>query len=169
MLYWIAQFLGILIFIGSVICMQPKKKIHIILISAVINILSALNILLLDQFGSGVIINLVAVLQVALALRHECKGTEPSKAEKIVFLIVYLVCGFASFRQALDILPIVAVVFYLMAIFQKEEQRLRMYMLGNAVAWTIYHGVIGSTAVIGQIANGCSAIIAIWRYYKKGK
>ena len=167
MLYWIAQFFGILIFIGSVVGMQLKNKRHIILVSAVVNILSALNILFLDQFGSGVIINLIAVLQVILALYHDRKGTEPSRAEKIVFLIVYIVCGLISFRQGLDILPIVAVIFYMAAIFQKEEQRLRMYMLGNAAAWTIYHGIIGSTAVIGQIANGCSAMIALWRYYKK--
>lgn len=166
MLYYVAQILGVLITIGSVIGMQLKNKKHIILCSATINVLSALNILFLDQFGSGVLINLLAVLQVILSLYHDHKGTEPSKWEKIGFLVIYVACGIIGFRQGLDILPIIAVVFYMFAIFQKDEQKLRLFMLGNATAWAIYHGVIGSTAVAGQIANGCSALIGLFRYSK---
>ena len=164
MIYYIAQVLGIFVTIGAIISMQLKNKKHILPVSALINILAALNILLLDQFGSGVIINCVAVIQVIVSLWHDRKGTEPSKAEKAVFLVVYIACGLIGFRTWLDILPIVAVVFYMFAVFQKDEQKLRVFMIGNGVSWTIYHGAIGSTAIFAQIANVISALIALYRY-----
>ena len=165
--YYLGQICGVLVTVGAGVSMQMKKKQHIVLISAVVNILAALNILLLDQFGTGVIINLVATAQVFLSLWHDKRGTEPSKAEGILFLAVYILCGLVSFKGWLDILPIVAVVFYMFAIFQKEPQKLRVLMLGNAVSWMIYHGVLRSTAIFAMFVNIGSTLISLYRYRKK--
>ena len=60
--YYIGQVTGILVTIGAVANLQLKKKQHMFILSIIVNILSALNILLLDGFSSGVIICLVALL-----------------------------------------------------------------------------------------------------------
>ena len=83
--YYIGQVVGILVTIGAIVNLQLKKKKHMYILSIVVNILSALNILLLDGFSSGVIICLVADIQIVLAIWHDKKQTEVNLAEKIIF------------------------------------------------------------------------------------
>ena len=167
MQFKLAQIVGILITVGAVTAMQLKKKRHILALSGLVNLLSALNIFLLGQMGSGVILNCVAVVQVGFSIWHDWKGTQPSLAEKILFFIVYVACGILGFRQPLDIIPILSVVFYMTAVFQKKEQNLRLFMMGNGVCWTVYYAIFGSTAILGQIANIISALIGLVRYRKQ--
>ena len=169
MVYYIAQFAGILVTVGAIVSMQLKQKKHIMPLHIMMNVCGALNILLLDKFGTGVVINLVAVIQVLLSMWHDRKNTEPSKKEIAAFFVAYMACGLISFHSWLDILPIIAVIFYLFAVFQKDEQRLRCFMLGNGVSWLIYHGVLGSTVVFAQIASIASALVGLYRYRKQKK
>ena len=169
MVYYIAQFAGILVTVGAIVSMQLKQKKHIMPLHIMMNVCGALNILLLDKFGTGVVINLVAVVQVLLSMWHDRKNTEPSKKEIAAFFVIYMACGLISFHSWLDILPIIAVIFYLFAVFQKDEQRLRCFMLGNGVSWLIYHGVLGSTVVFAQIASIASALVGLYRYRKQKK
>ncbi len=166
MTYYIAQALGIVVTVGAILTLQLKKKKQMLLVSAVVNILAALNILLLDEFSSGVIINFVAVLQIVLSLWHEKKGTDVTLAEKIIFLVLYVVGGALGFAQWYDVLSIIAAVFYMLAMFQKKEQYIRLFLLGNMATWTVYHLIIGSTAVFAQIAGIISSLIALYRYRK---
>ena len=48
-IYWTGQAIGILVTIGAIINLQLKKKQHMYILSIVVNILSALNIMLLDS------------------------------------------------------------------------------------------------------------------------
>ena len=169
MVYYIAQFAGILVTVGAIVSMQLKQKKHILPLHIMMNVCGALNILLLDKFGTGVVINLVAVVQVLLSMWHDRQNTEPSKKEIAAFFVAYMACGLISFHSWLDILPIIAVIFYLFAVFQKDEQRLRCFMLGNGVSWLIYHGVLGSTVVFAQIASIASALVGLYRYRKQKK
>lgn len=166
MVYYIGQALGIIVTVGAVLTLQLKKKNQILTVSAVVNILAALNILLLDEFSSGVIINFVAVLQILLSFWHERKGTEVPLAEKIVFLLLYIGGGAIGFEKWIDLLSIVAAVFYMLAMLQKKEQHIRLLLLANMVTWTVYHSVLGSTAVFAQLAGIISSLIALYRYRK---
>lgn len=166
-IYYIGQVIGILVTIGAIVNLQLKKKKHMLLLSAVVNILAALNILLLDEFSSGVIINLVAVLQIFVALWHEKKQTDVNLAEKIIFFILYVAGGMLGFKTWIDILSIVAAALYMFAMFQKKEQNIRLFLLGNMATWTVYHAVLGSTAIFAQIAGIISSVIALIRYRKQ--
>lgn len=167
MMYYIAQILGVVVTVGAILTLQLKNKNQMLTVSAFVNILAALNILLLDSFSSGVIINLVAVPQIVLSLWHEKKGTDATLIEKTVFMILYVIGGALGFKAPIDILSIVAAVFYMLAMFQKKEQRIRLFLMGNMISWTIYHAVLGSTAVFAQIAGIISSLIALFRYRNK--
>lgn len=167
MTYWIGQIIGILVTIGAVINLQLKKKKQMFILSSVVNVLSALNILLLDGFSSGVIICLVAVIQIAVAYRHDKKQTDVHIAEQIIFFILYVAGGLIGFKTWIDILSIVAAVLYMLAMFQKKEQHIRLFLLGNMATWTVYHAVLGSTAIFAQIAGIISSVIALIRYRKQ--
>lgn len=164
--YYIGQTLGILVTLGAILTMQIKNKKPILIVSATVNVLSALNILLLDKFSSGVIICFVAVVQIIDSLWHEKKNTEVTLIEKIVFFVLYVGGGILGFEKPLDILSIVAAVLYMLAMFQKKEQHIRLFLLGNMATWTVYHTVLGSTAVFAQIAGIISSLIALYRYRK---
>lgn len=169
MIYYIGQVLGVVVTIGAIVTLQLKNKNHMLLVSAAVNILAALNILLLDTFSSGVIINLVAVLQIVFALWHEKKNTDVTLPEKIIFFVLYVAGGAIGFNTPIDILSIVAAVFYMVAMFQKKEQRIRLFLMGNMLSWTVYHAVLGSTAIFAQLAGITSSVIALIRYRKKEK
>lgn len=169
MSYWIAQIFGVLVTIGVIFTLQMKKKKQMLVISVAVNALSAANILLLDGFNSGVIVCCVAVFQLLFSIWHEIKQTEVGLAEKIVFLILYVGGGVIGIKAPLDILSTVAALFYMLAVFQKKEQNIRLMLLVNLSTWTVYHGILGSTAVFAQIAGIISSLIALFRYRKSSK
>ncbi len=166
-IYWVGQAIGILVTAGAIINLQLKKKTQMFIMSIAVNILAALNIYLLGQMGSGVIINLVAVIQIFFSLWHDKKETDPALWEKIVFFVLYVAGGLAGYNSPIDILSIAAAIFYMFAMFQKKEQNIRLFLLANMSSWTVYHIVLGSTAVFAQIAGIISSLIALYRYRKK--
>ena len=169
MKHYIAQGCGILVVLGVILTLQLKKKRQMLTVSVIVNALSAANILLLEGFNSGVTVCCVAILQLLLSLWHEFRKTEPSLAEKIIFLFLYVVGGAMGYHVPLDLLSITAAVFYMLAVFQKKEQNIRIMLLVNLSLWTIYYTIIGSTAVFAQIAGIISSLIALFRYRNAGK
>ena len=67
----------------------------------------------------------------------------------------------------IDVLSIIAATLYMFAMFQKKEQHIRLFLLGNMATWTVYHAIIGSTAIFAQLAGIVSSIIALVRYRKE--
>ena len=169
MTYYIAQFLGVLVTLGVILTLQLKKKKQMLVVSVFVNAFTAINILLLDSFNSGVVVCLVAVLQLLLSIWHEYKQTESGNAEKIVFLILYAAGGLLGYKVPLDLLSTVAALFYMLAVFQKKEQNIRLMLLANLSLWTVYHGILGSTAVFAQVAGIISSLIALYRYRNTNK
>lgn len=166
-IYYIGQIVGILVTIGAIVNLQLKKKQHMYILSIIVNILSALNILLLDGFSSGVIICLVADIQIVLAILHDKKQTEVHLAEKIIFFVLYVAGGLLGFKTWIDVLTIIAAALYMFAMFQKKEQHIRLFLMGNMATWTVYHAILGSTAIFAQIAGIISSVIALIRYRKQ--
>lgn len=166
-IYWTGQAIGILVTIGAIINLQLKKKQHMYILSIIVNILSALNILLLDRFSSGVIICLVADIQIAMAIWHDKKQTQAKLPEQIIFFALYVAGGLLGFNTWIDILSIVAAALYMFAMFQKKEQNIRLFLLGNMATWTVYHAILGSTAIFAQLAGIVSSVIALIRYRKQ--
>ncbi|MBR4859593.1 MAG: YgjV family protein [Clostridia bacterium] len=167
MKYYAAQFLGILVTLAVILTLQMKKKKQMLFVSVLSNVFSAANILLLDGFNSGVVVCLVAVCQLFVSLWHEYKGTQSGTAEKVIFLILYAAGGLLGYKIPLDLLSTLAAVFYMLAVFQKKEQNIRLMLLANLSLWTIYHSVLGSTAVFAQIAGIISSLIALYRFRNK--
>lgn len=167
MSYYIAQFFGLLVTAGVITTQQLKKKKQMLILSVFVNIFSAANILLLDGFNSGVIVCLVAVLQLLVSIWHEVKGAQSGTVEKIIFLILYVGGGIIGINNPIDLLSTFAALFYMLAVFQKKEQNIRLFLLVNLSTWTVYHGILGSTAIFAQIAGIISSLIALYRYRNK--
>ena len=164
MAYYIGQALGI---VATVCCFALplfKKKWQMLLVSATSNLFFALNLILIGDVGSAIIVNLLAIVQTLLSLWHVQKDKPVTVAENIIFLIGYIICGSFGFRRALDVLPIVGAVFNMLSVFQRDEQKTRILILLNASTFFIYYIVVGSTNLFAELLAIITTVIAMIRY-----
>ena len=174
LIYVIAQAFGILATLCCFAMPLFKRKWQMLMINIGGNLFFILNLLLLGANegnlfanSTAMIVNLVSLVQVLLSYWHVQKETPVTKAENIIFLILYVGMGFIGFHRALDLLPIVASVFNMLAVFQKDEQKTRYLVLFNASIFCTYYIIIGSTSLLAELMAVITTVIALIRYRKK--
>lgn len=174
LLYIIAQAFGIFATLCCFAMPLFKKKWQMLLVNIAGNLFFILNLLLLgahsgDWLGNAtaMIVNLVSLVQVLISYRHVQKGTPVTKTENLIFLMLYVGLGFIGFNRALDFLPIIASVFNMLAVFQKDEQKTRYLVLCNASIFCTYYIIIGSTSLLAELMAVITTVIALIKYRKK--
>ena len=173
-IYILAQAFGILATLCCFAMPLFKRKWQMLLVNVASNLFFILNLLLLGANegclflnSTAMIVNLVSLVQVLLSYRHVQKETPVTKAENIIFLFLYVGMGFIGFHRALDLLPIVASVFNMLAVFQKDEQKTRYLVLFNASIFCTYYIIIGSTSLLAELMAVITTVIALIKYRKK--
>lgn len=174
MLYYIAQAFGILATLCCFAMPLFKRKWQMLLVNVAGNLFFILNLLLLGANegslflnSTAMIVNLVSLVQVLISYYHVQKQTAVTKAENIIFLLLYVGMGFIGFHRALDLLPIIASVFNMLAVFQKDEQKTRYLVLFNASIFCTYYIIIGSTSLLAELMAVITTVIALVKYRKK--
>ena len=174
LIYIIAQAFGIFATLCCFAMPLFKRKWQMLMVNIGGNLFFILNLLLLglhagDLFvnSTAMIVNLVSLAQVLISYRHVQKGTPVTKAENIIFLFLYVGLGFVGFNRALDFLPIIASVFNMMAVFQKDEQKTRFLVLCNASIFCTYYIIIGSTSLLAELMAVITTLIGLIKYRKK--
>lgn len=174
LLYFVAQAFGIFATLSCFAMPLFKKKWQMLLVNVAGNLFFILNLLLLgahsgDWLGNAtaMIVNLVSLVQVLISYRHVQKGTPVKKTENLIFLALYVGMGFIGFNRALDFLPIIASVFNMLAVFQKDEQKTRYLILCNASIFCTYYIIIGSTSLLAELMAVITTVIALVKYRKK--
>ena len=168
-MYILAQIFGILVAVSCTAAPVFKKKWQILAVLLFGNICASLNFLLLNGFGSAVIINLLATVHISVNMIHECRGKYPNTIEKIIFFLLYIGCGLIGYRTILDLLPIVAAVFFMLSVFQKKEQSIRICNTLNATTWIIYDCIVGSSAIVAQLLAIISNVASFIKYRRDDK
>jgi len=174
-MYMIAQAFGLLATLCCFAMPLFKKKWQMLLVNVAGNLFFILNLMLLGLHDSGnlfanataMIVNWVSLVQVLSSWWHVQKQTYVTKAENIIFLLLYVGLGFIGFNKALDFLPIVASVFNMLAVFQKDEQKTRLLVLCNASLFCAYYIIIGSTSLLAELMAVITTVIALIKYRKK--
>lgn len=164
--YIIGQGFGLL---ASLCCLiQPlwKKKWQIMVAASCSNLFAIFNLMLLNQFGSGMIICAVGVLQGMVSLWHLKTNKPILRAENIVFFILYVGCGLLGFKGLIDVLPIAGSILYMLMAFQRDEQKSRWLLLGNAAVFFAYYALVGSTTVIAEVFAIITSCAALYKYRK---
>lgn len=167
MAYLFGQALGILASICCLILPLFKHKWQMLVTNAAGNLLFALNLVLIGQFGSAVILCCVGAVQALVSLWHVCFHKPISRTESIAFLVLYMVGGFSSLKGLIDLIPIAGAVFNLLATFQRDEQKTRVFVLINALFYLVYYGLVGSTSVLAEIGIITTTTISLIKYGKK--
>ena len=175
LLYFVAQAFGIFATLSCFAMPLFKKKWQMLLVTVAGNLFFILNLMLLGLHDSGnlfanataMIVNWVSLVQVLISYWHVQKQTSVTKVENIIFLLLYVGLGFIGFNKALDFLPIVASVFNMLAVFQKDEQKTRLLVLCNASLFCAYYIIIGSTSLLAELMAVITTVIALIKYRKK--
>lgn len=177
-MYYFGQFCGLVSTGITIIQPQFKRRIQILICTVLVNALNALNFALIGEVGASVYLCLVAVLQAFVAMWHEQRKTGVSKAENLLFLLLYVGCGIygmvsaegfvwgISWKNALEVLPIIGALMLMLSVFAKTEQKTRLFLLLNGASWLIYTAVIGATAFFTALVAIISSGIALWKYRK---
>ena len=171
----LGQICGIIIMILCVINTQFPKRWQMLLCSAVVNLFSSLNQLLV---GSG----LTACFLCAVATVHcsinsyKAKKEIPEKLwEKILFIALYFTAwgiGFSfSFQNGtplyLDLMTFAATIFFIGIVLLPKERDMRLCTLGNSVIYFTYDTINLNIAAVAKMFSIISVIVALIRYRNK--
>ena len=172
--YLIAQAFGIFATLCCFAMPLFKRKWQMLLINIGGNLFFILNLLLLGLHNgdmmanaTAMIVNVVSLAQVLLSYWHVRKDTPVTTLENIIFLVLYVGMGFIGFQRILDFLPIIASVFNMLAVFQKDEQKTRYLVLFNASIFCAYYIIIGSTSLLAELLAVITTVIGLISYRKK--
>ena len=179
MSYIIGQILGICSTVCTIILPFLKKKWQLLTANILVNLLICLNMILIGQFGSAAFLCLVAVVQSIVSIGHSTKGTKVSLPETILFTVLYVGAGVFGILTApgfvwelntqnlLELMPIVGALLLMISVFAPDEQTTRKWLLGNAIIWTVYTAIVGSTAFFTDLVAVISTSTALYKYRKK--
>ncbi len=144
-----------------------KKSWQIFALSAIANLLTCSSFFVLGGAVSGMVISLVAGLQCVVATIYATKEKAFPFLWKVVFFVLYTVCGISNIKAVYDALPFVASMLCMCALFQKHPQNVRFLNSMNSVTWIIYNAIVGSTALYTQILFLMMNIVTMITYRKK--
>lgn len=177
--YYIGQALGLLSTVCTIILPFFKKKWQILTLNICVNLLLTLNFLLIGQFGSAAFLCMVAVIQSIVSIGHSRKGTPVSIWESVLFGALYVGFGFfgiltapdfvpaLNFKNLLELLPIFGALMLMVSVFAPDEQTTRKWLLANALTWTVYTAIVGSTAFFTDLVAAVSTASALYKYRKR--
>ena len=173
--YIIAQAFGIFATLCCFAMPLFKRKWQMLLVNVAGNLFFILNLLFLGYHETGslfanataMIVNVVSLVQVLISYWYVKQGSPVTTAENIIFLLLYVGMGFIGFHRALDFLPIIASVFNMLAVFQKDEQKTRYLVLCNASIFCAYYIILGSTSLLAELMAVITTVIALIKYRKK--
>ena len=178
MAYIVGQILGLVATAQCIIEPFFKKKWMMLVNEIFENLFMALNYLLIGSVGSAFFMCLVAVSQSFVSYLHVRRDTRVTMAEKVIFFILYVGCGFfglftapgyvpgINFQNMLEMLPIIGAVLNMITVFVRDEQRTRKFLLSNALVWCVYTAVVMSTTFFAELFAAVSTIIALYKYRK---
>lgn len=165
-----AQIFGILVIIANVLSMQMKKKKQIIFMFVLANLFSAINFVLLESY-SGAIICFFAIVQTYINKIFENREKRIPNIVIEIYIIISIILGAITFKNIIDILPIMCSILYTITIVQNKEKNIRKITLINIIIWLIYDITCKAyTTAISDTIMIISALIGIYKFdYKKEK
>lgn len=161
MLHTIGQWFGILSALCCLIGPFWKKKWQMLLNSVAANLFIIINLIMIGQGTSVIIMNSVAIVQIFLSLYHVLNNSSVKMAENIVFIIVYAVLGSLGIKNIFDVMPVIGSEVFMFSVFEKNEQKTRMWLLANALIYFVYFVIIGSSAALSQGLSVIMIVIAL--------
>ncbi len=143
----IAQGIGVLTAVLSVVSAQLKNITAILLTELAANLLVALSYLLLGG-NAGSLVCLTACIQVLISFLFARKKKAVPKRLTGVFVICYIALSVVSFQSAKDILPCLCAVAFALSVAQSSPAGYRYFMTVSAALWFVYDITVGAWGML---------------------
>lgn len=168
-MFIIAQILSIISCIINVIGLQCKTKKNI-LISMVFGGITSFVALFMLKAYSGFILQLIFVIQVIINYIFDIKKIKIGKIHIALYILIAFICGISTYKDFIDILPLIATVLHTVTILQPNEKRLRIINLCSVSSWVPYYiYVMAYGNLVSVLFIIVSNVMAILRYDLKQK
>lgn len=86
----------------------------------------------------------------------------------VIFILLYLIIGFATYQDVFSLIPVLATIFYTIIINKNKENYLRLGLLITSFLWLIYNiYLLSYSGIIVQIINLFSSVLAMIKLDKR--
>ncbi len=157
-----ALIVSVITAIAAVIGMQFKSMRYIIISQLLINGLLFLQYLLERRISAGGVV-IVAFLQTVVSFFFTAKKKPFPVWLTLVFMLLFTAVSLATFSTPLDLFPLGAVLFFAIAIVQKNSAVCRVCSATNCVLWLIYDILLAPASTVTHGTILLSVIIGIIR------
>ena len=169
MIYTVAQIIGFIAFMYSLIAYHRKDKKTILSNMVISNILNLIHYILLGAF-SGCITKLLAILRDYFIILKEKYNKLSNLFYLIMFIILYIIAAIFTYNSILSILPLVAAIIYIIFIWNGNEIIIKKTAFFCYFLWLIYNIFVLSIAgILSNIISIISTLIAIINIKEEGK
>lgn len=152
----IAQLLGILGFLLSIISFQQNTQKRIVFVQFLANISFTIHFYLIGAY-TGSILNGIAIVR-SFVYCFKDKKWASSNVWIVIFSLAFVVAGIYTWEGPLSILPTTAMVLSSVSFGIKNPKLVRRIYFPCSPMWLIYNIVGGS---IGGVLTECFAMISI--------
>lgn len=179
--YIIGQLIGLVATVIIVAIPVFRKKWQMLAATLAGNLLMAMNFILIGKIGSAIFMYFVAITQTIVSMIHTAKKSPVQPWEQMLFCAMYVGLGIFGIVTApgfvpkwnssnlLELLPVFGSAMLTFSIFAGSEQMTRVFLLINAVLWSVYTGIVGSTAFFAEVITAVTTIYSLWKYRGKPK
>ncbi len=164
----VAQIFGVLGIIAGIMSMQFKNRKQILIALFLLNLFCALNFVFLNNLTSACIC-FFANIEMIINYCFEVRKKDVPKWIIGIYIIINIILGMLTFKNIIDIFPIICAILYCGTILTKNESNIRKLMFSNQALWLIFDFIVGAYAsVVNAILTIISVVIAMVRYdFKK--
>ncbi len=162
--YILAQILAIVACTLNIVSMQCKKRKSILFFLIIGNVVGALGLILLKAY-TGALIQFVFGLETLVNYILEIKHKKNTSLLVTFYIVLSIVASAITFKNWIDIIPLVSAILHTITIIQEEEKRIRIINLSSLVLWIPYYIVFYAWANLATcLAILISNIVSIARY-----
>jgi len=162
MLNIIAQIIGILGLICSLLSFQMKTRKWIMVLQMIASLSFSAQLFLLGAVTGGCV-DLISFIRTLIFSRNGKKWAS-SPVWLYIFIAVMIVTGIFTWQNAWDLLPIAGSILSTVALWMKKEKNIRLISLTVGPCWLIYNLVKGAwSGALNEVLAMTSIVIGLLR------
>ncbi len=159
-IYIVSQLFALGAFIISLISFHRKKKEKIIKTALIANIFDMFHYILLGAYN-GFLTILLSFFRNSFVI-YKDKRKIKSNIYLVIFIILYLIISIITYKNIYSILPSIAAIIYLIAIWNGNELTIKKVGCGCFFLWLTYDIFVFSImGIISNIVAIISTFIAV--------
>ena len=166
MAYVIAQIIGFIAFLFSLVAYHKSKKNKILGNMIISNVLNLIHYLLLGAY-SGCITKVLAIIRDNFIILKDKNKKLSSNIYLILFILIYIIASIFTYNGIISLFPLMAALIYIIFIWNGREITIKKVAFATYFLWLIYNiFVLSIPGIITNIVSIISTFIAIINYKK---